>query len=203
MPGLRKDGYTESVDVSSPSSSRPTLAPRPERPPDVPETHPLYQPITPRNPLEIGVRDRNPFPNAFGPPPLFSDDNDGMFVGPNHPIFNSRLGQIHPVRGPWGGDGYLPPLGAPSGARFDPIGPGPGMGRGRGIARRFSHEPDNDEFMPPGMVSYDVHSFNTSDFGDRVTRSRKSGCKVTSACSELCYCISPAHFIRVYTTIKS
>jgi proteasome inhibitor subunit 1 (PI31) len=101
MPGLRKDGYTESVESSS-SSSRPpergpAPAPRPERPPDAPETHPFYQPFTPRNPLEIGRRDRNPFPNnPFVPPPLFSDDGDGMFVGPNHPIFNPRLGQISP-----------------------------------------------------------------------------------------------------------
>jgi len=170
MPGLRKDGYTESVDASSSSSSRPTErgpvpAPRPERPPDVPETHPFYPPVTPRNPLEIGTRDRNPFPiNPFAPAPLFSDDNDGMFVGPNHPIFNPRLGQNPPVRGPWGGDGYLPPLGAPRGARFDPIGPGPDLGRGRGVPRRF-HDPDNDELMPPGMVSYAFHNFDTSDFG--------------------------------------
>ena len=166
MPGLRKDGYTETVDTPSSSSSRPpdrgpAPAPRPDRPLDVPEAHPFHQPVTPRNPLEIGRSDRNPFPNnPFGPPPLFSEDGDGMVIGPNHPIFNPRLGQI-PPGGPWGGDGYLPPLGAPPGARFDPIGPGPGLGplgRGRGAPRR-SYEPDNDGFMPPGMVSCPSRQF--------------------------------------------
>jgi proteasome inhibitor subunit 1 (PI31) len=93
-----------------------------------------------------------------------------MYVGPNHPIFGPRggpsgaggVGGIPGTqpRGPWGGDGYLPPMGAPPGARFDPVGPfggigggigrlpGPG-GRGRGTGGPFSGEPDNDEFLPP------------------------------------------------------
>ncbi len=78
-----------------------------------------------------------------------------MFVGPTHPMFNTRRGLTAPGRGPWGGDGYLPPLGAPPGARFDPIAPEPGpLGVG---GRRLLHRhggPDNDEFMPPGMVSF-------------------------------------------------
>lgn len=77
-----------------------------------------------------------------------------MFLGPNHPIFDAGWGPA-PRRGPWGGDGYLPPLGAPPGARFDPIVPEHGpLGIGR---RRLPHQhggPDNDEFMPPGMVSF-------------------------------------------------
>jgi hypothetical protein len=50
-------------------------------------------------------------------------------------------------------------MGAPPGARFDPVGPGPLSGRGPGIGRggplgsRFSGDPDNDELMPPGVVS--------------------------------------------------
>lgn len=170
MPGLRKDGYTEAVDPSS-SSSRPPVRhePPPERPPDAPEIFPYHQPVTPRSPLEIGRRDRDPFPGIpFAPPPLFSDNGDGMFVGPNHPIFNPRQDQITPGRGPWGGDGYLPPLGAPPGARFDPVAPGPGLGpvgRRGGAPRRFTHEPDNDEFMPPGMVSFTLENFDTSDIG--------------------------------------
>lgn len=84
-----------------------------------------------------------------------------MFVGPEHPIFGPgmrRPGMGSPLggRGPWGGDGFLPPLGAPPGARFDPVGPFPGPGAGpfRGLpGRGNTRDPDNDEFMPPGAVS--------------------------------------------------
>ncbi|KAG8978294.1 hypothetical protein FRB90_008458 [Tulasnella sp. 427] len=53
-------------------------------------------------------------------------------------------------------------MGAPPGARFDPIGPGPHGPRGPfgpgpgpfgprgGPGGRGHGEPDNDEFMPPG-----------------------------------------------------
>jgi proteasome inhibitor subunit 1 (PI31) len=86
-----------------------------------------------------------------------------MFVGPNHPIFGQR-GRGNPNRGPWGGDGFLPPMGAPPGARFDPVGPGLGpFPGGTGLGSRGGrggtpgggnlHGPDNDEFMPPGAVS--------------------------------------------------
>ena len=98
-----------------------------------------------------------------------------MFLGPHHPIFSDRFNAGRGDRqgqreGPWGGDGFLPPMGAPPGARFDPVGPfgspfgqGPGRGGpfgglgGRGGPPRSS-EPDNDEFMPPGVVgfSYDI-----------------------------------------------
>ncbi|KAJ7742472.1 PI31 proteasome regulator N-terminal-domain-containing protein [Mycena maculata] len=163
VPGLRKDGYTETEDVSSsnnPSTSNSTPAavqPRYQPPSVYPGENPYQLPPTvgPRNPLEIGRRDLDPFPaNPFSPPPLFPGaGGDGMYVGPGHPIFGG--GQRGPT-GPWGGDGFLPPLGAPPGARFDPVGPGfgplgGGPGRGRGGPRRFpGGEPDNDEFMPPG-----------------------------------------------------
>ena len=80
-----------------------------------------------------------------------------MFVGPDHPMFGIGRGTNSPNRGIWGGDGYLPPMGAPPGARFDPVGPVfPGRGGfgtfGNGRVRR-PENPDNDEFMPPGMVS--------------------------------------------------
>ena len=168
MPGLQKDGYTEAVEQASSSRSRlpdrgPAPTPHPEPRPDAPDGYHFNHPITPRNPLEIGRSDRIPVPaNPFAPPPLFSVDSDGMLVGPNHPIFNRRLGHTSPVRGPWGGDGYLPPLGAPPGARFDPVGP---TGLGGGIPRQFSNEPDNDEFMPPGMVGFALENFVSSDFG--------------------------------------
>ena len=103
---------------------------------------------------------------TFAPPSLFpGSDGDGMFVGPNHPIFGGGLGG-QAGRGPWGGDGFLPPLGAPPGARFDPVGPGlgpfpggpippfGGRGLGRGTPGSGNmRDPDPDEFMPPGAVS--------------------------------------------------
>jgi hypothetical protein len=87
-----------------------------------------------------------------------------MLVGPNHPIFGQRgQGAFPPNRGPWGGDGFLPPMGAPAGARFDPVGPGPFPG-GPGLGPRGGmpgggnlRGPDNDEFMPPGAVSILLH----------------------------------------------
>lgn len=177
VPGLRKEGYTEeAVDTSAnaggsnpPRAPNPPPArPQPQTPPYAPEENPYRLPshIPPRNPLEIGRRDLDPFPSSpFGPPPLFPQGSgDGMFVGPDHPIFGGGRGRgAFEDRGPWGGDGYLPPMGAPPGSRFDPVGPvGPGFpGRGgfgglgprRGPPRGGQFDPDNDEFMPPGAVS--------------------------------------------------
>lgn len=127
----------------------------------------LYQPYDlpsrTSNPLEVGRSDLDPIPNPFaGRQPIQPlNPGGGMYVGPGHPIFGSRNppGQRGPT-GPWGGDGFLPPMGAPPGARFDPVGPfGGGLGRPGpggvpGIPRRggpFGGEPDNDEFMPPGF----------------------------------------------------
>ncbi|KAJ7904379.1 PI31 proteasome regulator N-terminal-domain-containing protein [Mycena olivaceomarginata] len=167
VPGLRKDGYTETTEDVPTTAS--TSAPRAEPPRGSYQPPPLFPgadaspyqlppTVGPRNPLEIGRRDLDPFPgmpaNPFSPPPLFpGSEGDGMFVGPNHPIFNPG-GQRGPRggQGPWGGDGFLPPMGAPPGARFDPVGPsfpGGGLGRGGG-PRRGLGGPDNDEFMPPG-----------------------------------------------------
>ncbi|KAG5340980.1 hypothetical protein C0989_012354 [Termitomyces sp. Mn162] len=164
IPGLQKEGYTEEEVTSSTNAqgSNPAQAqdlppsrPQPVMPPYAPHRSPLN---APENPLSIGRRDLDPFfpGNPFAPPPLFpGNEGDGMFVGPEHPIFNPGRGR-HPV--PWGGDGFLPQMGAPPGARFDPITPVPlrgefgGLGRGGGIPRGPpTGEPDNDEFMPPGM----------------------------------------------------
>jgi hypothetical protein len=167
MPGLRKEGYVEeSSDTSSnagsapPASSTPDPArPQPQGPPYAPIQDPYLYPshILPENPLSIGRRDLDPIPmnpfGAFQPLSLFpGHDGDGMYVGPNHPIFGARRGFPSSGRGPWGGDGYLPPMGAPPGARFDPVGPGMGRFPGMGGGRRTGG-PDNDEFMPPGAVS--------------------------------------------------
>jgi proteasome inhibitor subunit 1 (PI31) len=174
VPGLRKDGYTEevSVETSSSSASRQQQQHQQQNPPPAVPRIPRYNPDEefplriPRNPLEIGRRDLDPIPGgSFQPPSLFppSSSGDGMFVGPNHPIFGGRSPQGIPGnRGPWGGDGYLPPMGAPPGARFDPVGPGMGPGPGGVGIGRFPDlgprrpnlpgfgDPDNDEFMPPG-----------------------------------------------------
>lgn len=168
MPGLHKEGYSEGSDTS-PSSSNPRQGtsardparPQPVLPPYGPERvfgEPSYV-----NPLEIGRRDLDPLGidplGGFGPLPLFpGSGGDGMFVGPNHPIFGQRgRGAFPPNRGPWGGDGYLPPMGAPTGARFDPVGPFPGRPgfgpRGGQPGGGNLRSPDNDEFMPPGAVS--------------------------------------------------
>lgn len=172
LPGLRKEGYQESESTTSTpasaSSGQPGRAappPNPSPPPsfDRPFAHPYADPSR-RNPLEIGRSDLDPLGglhNPFAPPSLFSPPGaggDGMFVGPNHPMFRDPLGQGMGAGrrgqggvGPWGGDGFLPPMGAPPGARFDPIGPGP-LG-GRGFPPRQpprSGDPDNNEFMPPG-----------------------------------------------------
>lgn len=129
---------------------------RPENPPER-ELGPYgIVPLIPQrgqvmNPREIGRHDRDPFPtNPFAPPPLFGepgDLDDGMLLGPHHPIFGRR----EHVR-PWGGDGYLPPLGAPPGARFDPIATlgGPRRNPQRGLPVGTG-EPDADEFMPPSL----------------------------------------------------
>ncbi|KAJ3818621.1 PI31 proteasome regulator N-terminal-domain-containing protein [Lentinula raphanica] len=194
VPGLRKDGYQEEVDVEDKSATATNRNPSTSTA-NPPRTIPRYDPsndefpmrLPPRspsshipsnNPLEIGRRDLDPIPaGSFQPPPLFppSNSGDGMFVGPDHPIFGGRrsgqggllgpfgpggIGQGSP-RGPWGGDGFLPPMGAPPGARFDTVGPFGGNpfpgggGIGGGNRRRLPGEgdPDNDEFMPPGAVS--------------------------------------------------
>jgi len=163
IPGLRKEGYTEAIEESASSQPRnqqtrpsPQTQPTPSPFPDhfTQRPHPFAQ-----NPLAIGRNDLDPIPrNPFAPLPLFGDvGGDGMVVGPNHPIFSNRFipGRSNERRSPWGGDGFLPPLGAPPGARYDPITPlnqPPGRS---GIHPRGGHfrsgEPDNDEFQPPGV----------------------------------------------------
>jgi hypothetical protein len=159
MPGLQKDGYVEEADASTNSAGAPSSS---RNPPPPARPQPIVPPmgfdgprgtVPPNSPLEIGRRDRDPFPvNPFAPPSIFPPGSgDGMFVGPEHPIFGGRRDRWG-ERGLWGGDGYLPPLGAPPGARFDPVGPGPSRrgGLGRVPGRGNTRDPDNDDFMPPG-----------------------------------------------------
>ncbi|KAH6915308.1 PI31 proteasome regulator N-terminal-domain-containing protein [Coprinopsis sp. MPI-PUGE-AT-0042] len=162
LPGLQKEGYTEAVETSqstsTPSTSHvpPPARPQPGAPPNAPDNDGYAPPRggIPRNPLEIGRSDLEPFGrNPFAPPSLFPPGGgDGMFVGPDHPMFGGRDRDMG--RGPWGGDGFLPPMGAPPGARFDPVGPSfPNRGPRGGFppGRRNLGDPDNDEFMPPGV----------------------------------------------------
>ncbi|KAJ3935846.1 MAG: PI31 proteasome regulator N-terminal-domain-containing protein [Lentinula lateritia] len=162
VPGLRKNGYTEEEEF-------PMRFP----PPRNPSSH-----IAPNNPLEIGRMDLDPIPGgSFQPPLLFpqSGSGDGMFVGRDHPIFGGRIGQgsgggfgpgigrggIGGVGGRglgWDGDGLLPPMGAPPGARIDPVGPmfGPGSFPGGGALTSVSHTqgsviPDNKPTMRISM----------------------------------------------------
>lgn len=166
MPGLHKEGYSEGADTSPSSDprqgtpARDPARPQPVLPPYGPER--IFGEPSHVNPLEIGRRDLDPLGvdplGGFGPPSLFPSSGDGMFVGPNHPIFGQRgQGAFPPNRGPWGGDGYLPLMGAPPGARFDPVGPFPGRPgfgpRGGPPGGGNLRSPDNDEFMPPGAVS--------------------------------------------------
>ena len=166
MPGLHKEGYTEGSDPrqseDGPRRELPSndpARPQPFSPPYAPE-RPFREPIRlpSRNPLEIGRSDLDPLGvdpfSSFGPPPLFpGSGGDGMVVGPNHPIFGRGRGTTSPARGPWGGDGFLQPMGAPPGARFDPVGPDIGPYPGGTPGGGNLHGPDNDEFMPPGAVS--------------------------------------------------
>ncbi|KZT43027.1 hypothetical protein SISSUDRAFT_1040918 [Sistotremastrum suecicum HHB10207 ss-3] len=171
LPGLRKGDF-QAIPEPEPETSAPSQSfrqpPQPARPhvpsPPFEPEHPSRSHFPPENPLAIGRRDLDPFhqgQNPFAPPPLFppGGGGDGMYVGPDHPIFGMRdpARRDRPGRGPWAGDGFLPPLGAPPGARFDPVIPGnspwPGPGRGgfgpgRGNPR--AGDPDNDEFLPPG-----------------------------------------------------
>jgi hypothetical protein len=173
VPGLSKEGYREessSTNANMPqASSHDRPPPRDRSPPPLDPTNPYARPPSiplARNPLSVGRSDLDPIPNPFSPPSLFGNDGDGMIVGPNHPMFRDRFqpGGIGPLpaggppgrRGPWGGDGYLPPMGTPPGARFDPIGPDPDMnpfGPGGRLPRapRRQGDPSNDEFMPPGF----------------------------------------------------
>lgn len=158
------------INSPPPSNERPErsrlLDDRENRDRAPPLSQPYELPQRRDNPLEIGRNDLDPIPNPFaGKSPIQPlNPGGGMYVGPNHPIFGQgrQPGGTGP-QGPWGGDGFLPPMGAPPGARFDPVGPfGPMGGGGAGIggfpgrgggARPyggpFSGEPDNDEFLPP------------------------------------------------------
>jgi len=132
LPALRKEGYVEQSEAAStseraaaaqpPPDNQPSARPRAENPPygpDYPGPYPYNTHIPPENPFAIGRRDLDPIPlNPFSPPSLFPPNNrggDGMFVGPDHPIFGDRRpGSEGGLRGPWGGDGFFATNGSAS-----------------------------------------------------------------------------------------
>ncbi|KAI8339736.1 PI31 proteasome regulator N-terminal-domain-containing protein [Chlamydoabsidia padenii] len=165
-PGLTKPGYTEEETTSSATTTTtPTSRVDWPRRTDPPSTPPLRMPTSGSPdwvPLNVGGDDLNPLGGPSGDlRPLGGGRGGGMFVGPDHPMFNNRRDLDDPA-GVFGGPQPLPRGAVPPGARFDPIGPfggNPGRGggifgrggRGRGSGRsQFSGEPDNDELPPPG-----------------------------------------------------
>lgn len=172
LPGLTKAGYSEASSTDNGNNGGTAPPPPPAGGPSVPRGGggvPLRPdneidpgrigapPQFPRaglgqNPLEIGRSDLDPLGGQVGRLP--GAGGDGMFVGPNHPLFGREQGQVNPLggapqRGPWGGDGFLPPLGAPPGARFDPITP---FGQGGGVGGGIGGQPGRnwgDEMPPP------------------------------------------------------
>lgn len=165
LPGLVKPGYEEERDTSRDGGNTGGNAPPPTAGPSQPRPHlpdrdpgrhgggiNLPGPGYGQNPLEIGRSDLDPLGGQVGRLPGVG--GDGMYVGPNHPLFNRERNQENPLgggagqpqRGPWAGDGYLPPLGAPPGARFDPITP---FGVGPNVPNQPPRRNWGDEFPPP------------------------------------------------------
>ncbi|GAA5987270.1 hypothetical protein JCM5350_008125 [Sporobolomyces pararoseus] len=123
---------------------------------------------------EIGRNDLEPLgglTGTFGGPGGFQvlpgSEGGGMFMGPDHPLFRERFSDDGIARDRdgggrrWGGDGFLPSIGAPPGARFDPIGPENGppgsTGPSRGLPQgtfggggRQAH-PDMEQPGPEGF----------------------------------------------------
>ncbi|KAK9898085.1 hypothetical protein P389DRAFT_65582 [Cystobasidium minutum MCA 4210] len=170
LPGLVKPGYNEENTTSArdggnsggnapppsagPSQPRPDLGGEGDGRIGTPPNF-LRPPGYGQNPLEIGRSDLDPLGGQVGRLP--GAGGDGMLVGPNHPLFNRERSQENPLgggagqagqRGPWGGDGFLPPLGAPPGARFDPITP---FGIGGNVPNQPPRRNWGDEFPPPGF----------------------------------------------------
>mgnify|MGYP001379579457 CR=1 FL=1 len=110
------------------------------------------------NPYEVGRADL--MPGGLGGPAFGGGHGGGMFVGPDHPMFQGRFpGHPHMPRGGGGGgvpDSHIPFGSVPPGARFDPI---HGMRPPTGPRPRNPYAnpsgPDFDEFMPPGNWNHD------------------------------------------------
>jgi hypothetical protein len=86
----------------------------------------------------LGVGDVQTLPGLEEPA---SPEEQGMLMGPGHPIFRQPAPGEADSEGRGGRRPEFPPGVRPPGARFDPISPLDPEGTG---------EPDFDEFLPPG-----------------------------------------------------
>ncbi|KAI8877015.1 hypothetical protein K501DRAFT_199160 [Backusella circina FSU 941] len=150
LPGLNKPGYEESSTTTTTTSSSSNTRPAPNAP-NTSSRERYHDPLA-SSPLvpPVGESDLNPL---GGGSLRIPGGGDGMFVGPDHPMFGNRGGILNDPSGLFGGLEPLPRGSVPPGARFDPIGPFGGLPRppnARGPRPPFRGEPDNDELMPPG-----------------------------------------------------
>ncbi|CAG8762036.1 8266_t:CDS:2, partial [Cetraspora pellucida] len=178
IPGLNKPGYEETRATNNATANNQPGRSQPQSVADDPLRIPTRQPPRFRppifddpyggdepssiynNPLSVGRDDLDPLgsrpiigPRFGGAQPYepfgVPSRGGGMYVGPNHPMFDARPPNNGGI---YGGPQTLPRGAVPPGARFDPIGPfGPQPGRfpGRGGGGMFSGDPDNDELPPP------------------------------------------------------
>ncbi|CAD6572482.1 MAG: hypothetical protein TREMPRED_000561 [Tremellales sp. Tagirdzhanova-0007] len=164
LPGLRKEGYTESttaiIEPHSASSAQTAHDPQPSRSGSL--IDPIYAGRHPSIPYTdvppVGRRDLDPLA-AMRLPGLFNPQGDGggMYVDFNHPLFDSRRRRDPDLMGGPGGS-IQPP-----GARWDPVGPGMGGGGGLPGAGRNPMggvgvgDPGwGDELPPPGEFGPDL-----------------------------------------------
>ncbi|KAF9505269.1 hypothetical protein BS47DRAFT_1489887 [Hydnum rufescens UP504] len=137
-----------SSNTSGPLPFRPSPSSIPPNPDSTGQPFALPRPnYSPNNPLEIGRSDLEPLggrnPLASSPHFPGGRGSRGMVVGPSQ-FFGDRMEPR------WGGDGFLPPMGAPPGARFDP----------ELASREVTEEsdlagvvvPHSPTIMPPGAV---------------------------------------------------
>ncbi|EGD79741.1 hypothetical protein PTSG_10724 [Salpingoeca rosetta] len=120
--------------------------PNPDVPPSMlrpPQTQP------PASIYDIGRSDIDPNLGMYSQP---TPPGHGMFMGPDHPLFQGGVPDTDVRTG-------FPPGSVPPGARFDPVTPfadprdpagrGRGRGRGRGGGGLAFGEPNPDHFRPP------------------------------------------------------
>ncbi|RHZ47861.1 hypothetical protein Glove_566g16 [Diversispora epigaea] len=175
IPNLNKPGYEETSSnrtINTPSGYRQPHINDPLRVPQQRSRPPIFddpyggdEPLN-INPLSVGRDDLDPLganpimgiPRFDIPPFGGPNRGGGMFMGPDHPIFDRR-GHSRDNNDIYGGPRTLPRGAVPPGARFDPIGPFPSQsplrgprGRGRGGSGYIGGEPDGDELPPPGYT---------------------------------------------------
>ncbi|KAK1924402.1 PI31 proteasome regulator N-terminal-domain-containing protein [Papiliotrema laurentii] len=166
LPGLQKEGYTESSSGSGPRNPPPPRS-QDDATPSRPTPDPLLDPTSlgvygrGPHPASVGHRDLDPqgiHPGRLGPLAPGGGDGGGMYMDFNHPLFDSRRRGDPGLQGGPGG------MVQPPGARWDPVGPDTGGGpifpraggnplggMGVGDERRWG-----DEMPPPGEFGPDL-----------------------------------------------